>query len=92
VVYIEELVGQNTVNTVPPATLKAFLDHGCVRPDSLEENLAGAYRALATLEALGISMAEVTRDLELEGVKSFASAWKALMEAMEASRRAVAGE
>jgi transaldolase len=92
VVYIEELVGQNTVNTVPPATLKAFLDHGCVRAGSVEENLAGAYQALATLEALGISMADVTRDLELEGVKSFASAWKALMEAVETSRKAVVGE
>jgi transaldolase len=92
VIYIEELVGRDTVNTVPPATLAAFLDHGCVRPDSLEENLAGAYQAMARLEALGISMANVTAELESEGVKSFASAWKALMEAMEASRKAALGE
>ncbi len=92
VVYIEELVGVDTVNTVPPATLKAFLDHGIVRANSLEENLAGAYQSLARLEALGISMATVTAELEAEGVKSFASAWKALMDAMEASRKAVVGE
>jgi len=92
VIYIEELVGKHTVNTVPPATLSAFLDHGVVRADSLQEDLAGAYQSMARLEALGISMADVTRELEAEGVKSFASAWKALMDAMEASRRAVVGD
>ena len=88
VVYIEELVGRDTVNTVPPATLSAFLDHGLVRADSLEEDLPGAVQAMARLEALGISMANVTAELEAEGVKSFANAWKALLDAMEASREA----
>lgn len=88
VVYIEELVGKDTVNTVPPATLEAFLDHGVVRADSLEEDLPGAYQSMARLEALGISMANVTAELEAEGVKSFASAWKALMDAMDISREA----
>ncbi len=92
VIYVEELVGADTVNTVPPATLAAFLDHGKVHANTLEHDLPGAYQALARLEALGISMADVTRELEAEGVKSFASAWKALMDAMEASRRTVLGE
>jgi transaldolase len=92
VVYVEELVGADTVNTVPPATLAAFLDHGIVRANSLEEDLPGAYQALARLEGLGISMSDVTRELEAEGVKSFASSWKALMDAMEARRKAVVGE
>ena len=92
VVYIEELVGQNTVNTVPPATLAAFLDHGVVRANSLEEDLPGAYQAMARLEALGISRANVTAELEAEGVKSFAGAWKALMDTMEAQRKTVAGD
>ncbi len=92
VVYIEELVGVDTVNTVPPATLAAFLDHGLVRANSLEEDLPGAYQAMARLEALGMSMAGVTAELEAEGVKSFASAWKALMDAMEVSRKRVVGE
>ncbi len=92
VVYVEELVGQDTVNTVPPATLKAFLDHGVVRADSLEENLAGAYQVLANLETLAVSMTTVTAELEAEGVKSFADAWKALLDAVEASRQAVVGE
>jgi len=92
VVYIEQLVGKDTVNTVPPATLAAFLDHGVVCPDSLEEDLAGAYQSMARLEALGISMANVTAELEAEGVKSFASAWKALLDAMEVSRLAALNE
>jgi transaldolase len=92
VIYVEELVGMDTVNTVPPATLAAFLDHGAVRANSLEENLPGAFQTLARLEALDISMSDVTRQLEAEGVKSFAGAWKALMEAMETSRRAAVGE
>jgi transaldolase len=92
VIYIEELVGHDTVNTVPPATLKAFLDHGIVRADSLEEDLPAAYQAMARLEALGIPMVTVTAELEAEGVKSFADAWKALMNAMEASRKAAIGE
>lgn len=92
VLYVEELIGQDTVNTVPPATLAAFLDHGIVRADSLEENLPGAYQALARLETLGISMAAVTAELEAEGVKSFSSAWKALLDAVEASRQAAIGE
>lgn len=92
VVYIEELVGKDTVNTVPPATLAAFLDHGCVRPGSLEEDLTGAYQSMSRLEALGISMPTVTAELEAEGVKSFASAWKALMDAVEVKRKAAIGE
>jgi transaldolase len=87
VIYIEELIGPDTVNTVPPATLAAFLDHGRVRP-SLEEDLDGARAALAALEAQGISMAQVTAKLEEDGVKSFSDAFAVLIEAVEARRRA----
>ncbi len=86
VIYVEELIGPDTVNTVPPQTLAAFLDHGQVRLGSLEEDLEGARQTLATLEALGISMKVVTDELEQEGVKSFADAFTALLEAVEASR------
>jgi transaldolase len=89
VVYVEELVGPDTVNTVPPATLEAFLDHGVVRPGSLEENVAEAEQALAALESLEISMNAVTGELEQEGVKSFADAFTALLSAVEARRTAV---
>ena len=88
VMYIEELVGPDTVNTVPPATLAAFLDHGHVRPASLEEDLEGAAQAFADLEVLGISLNAVTGELEQEGVKSFSDAFTALQSAVEARRKA----
>lgn len=87
VMYVEELVGPDTVDTVPPQTLVAFLDHGQVR-QSLEENLAGAKQALAGLETLGISMDQVTAQLEDEGVKSFSEAFVVLLEAVDKRRKA----
>jgi transaldolase len=89
VIYVEELIGPDTVNTVPPQTLAAFLDHGQVRPGSLEENVAEAAQTLAGLQALGISMCIATCELELEGVKSFADAFTALLDAVETRRKAV---
>lgn len=85
VVYVEELIGADTVNTMPPQTVTAFLDHGRVRP-SLEEDLPGARQALADLEALGIYMKEVTDQLEEEGVKSFADAFTVLLKAIDDRR------
>ncbi len=63
-----------------------------MRAGSLEECLPEAYQTFAQLEALGVIMSDVTRELEVEGVKSFASAWRALLDAMETSRRAAVGE
>ena len=88
VVYVEELVGLDTVNTMPPQTVTAFLDHGQVRPGSLMEDVVGAEQTLESLEALGISIHGVTEALEREGVKSFADAYTALLDAVEASRQA----
>jgi transaldolase len=85
VIYVEELIGADTVNTMPPQTVVAFLDHGKVRM-SLEEDLNAARQALAGLEALGISMKQVTDQLEEEGVKSFSDAFSVLLKAV-ASRR-----
>ena len=72
-VYIEELIGPDTVNTVPPATLDAFRDHGQLR-DSLEEDIEGAKKVLADLDKTGISLEQITRDLVTDGVKLFADA------------------
>jgi transaldolase len=72
---------------VPPATLAAFLEHGVVRAGSLEENLGEANRVLEDLEALGISMAAITDELEEEGVKAFADAFTELLAAVEARRQ-----
>src|SRR6201747_84001 len=71
--YVEELIGKNTINTVPPATLDAFRDHGKLR-DSLEENIDEARRVLAELEKSGISLDAITAELVRDGVKQFADA------------------
>lgn len=88
VMYVDELIGPVTVNTVPPQTLEAFLDHGRVRL-SLEENLDEARRVLADLEKIGIQMEAVTRQLEEEGVKSFADAFTALLRVIDERRLAI---
>ena len=73
VLYVEELIGPNTVNTVPPATLDAFRDHGKPR-DSLEENVEDAKHVLAELDKSGISLDAITAELVKDGVKLFADA------------------
>src|SRR4051794_16799200 len=73
VLYVEELIGPNTINTVPPATLDAFRDHGTPR-DSLEENIDDARRVLEELEKSGISLDAITTELVKDGVKQFADA------------------
>jgi len=70
VMYAEELIGADTIDTMPLETLAAFRDHGKARP-SLEEDVEGARRTLADLEAAGISLRKVTDDLIVEGIKKF---------------------
>lgn len=91
VMYVEELIGPNTVNTMPPQTVVAFLDHGLVRA-SLEEGLQGANQVLVDLEALGISMKQVTNELEDEGVRSFSDAFTVLLKAVASRRHATVAE
>src|ERR1017187_4249847 len=86
VLYIEELIGPDTVNTVPPATLDAFRDHGKPRT-SLTENLEGARRTMADLAGVGIVMKDVTDKLTTDGVKLFADAFDALLAAVEQSTK-----
>lgn len=85
ILYVEELIGPDTVDTMPPQTITAFLDHGVVRP-SLEENIENARKVIADLEDLGISMSTVTAELEDEGVKSFSDSFRVLFEAIESRR------
>ncbi len=80
VLYVEELIGAETVDTIPPATFDAFRDHGRLRP-SLTENVEEAAKTMASLEKAGISMKEVTEKLVVDGVKLFADAFKQLLEA-----------
>src|SRR3979490_2131868 len=90
VLYVEELIGPNTVNTVPPATLDAFRDHGKVR-DSLEENVEDAGHVLAELEKSGISLDAITTELVKDGVKLFADAADKLYGAVAHKRAEVLG-
>jgi len=90
VLYIEELIGPNTVNTVPPATLDAFRDHGKAR-DSLEENVEDARRVLEELSRSGISLDDITSELVQDGVKLFAEAADKLYGAVAHKRAAVLG-
>jgi transaldolase/glucose-6-phosphate isomerase len=72
VMYVEELIGRETVNTMPEQTLLAFKEHGEVRPNSILENVAGAEKLMRDLAAIGIDMEKVTYDLQVDGVKLFA--------------------
>ena len=80
VLYVEELIGADTVDTIPPATFDAFRDHGKLRP-SLTENIDGAAKTMADLAKAGISMKEVTDKLIADGVKLFADAFTTLLAA-----------
>lgn len=90
VLYVEELIGPNTVNTVPPGTLDAFRDHGTPR-DSLEENVEEARHVLAELEKSGISLDAITAELVKDGVKQFADAADKLYGAVAYKRATVLG-
>jgi transaldolase/glucose-6-phosphate isomerase len=90
VLYVEELIGPNTVNTVPPATLDAFRDHGTPR-DSLEENVEDARHVLAELDKSGISLDAITAELVRDGVKLFADAADKLYGAVAHKRAASLG-
>jgi transaldolase/glucose-6-phosphate isomerase len=81
VIYVEELIGADTVDTIPPATFDAFRDHGKLRP-SLTENVEGAAKTMADLGKAGVSMKEVTDKLLADGVKLFADAFRGLLDAV----------
>ena len=89
VIYVEELVGPDTVNTLPPATLEAFRDHGEVR-QSVATDLGGAERTLASLEAAGVSMQAVTDRLLVEGLASFEQSFVTLLAGLARKRAALA--
>jgi transaldolase / glucose-6-phosphate isomerase len=86
VLYVEELIGPDTVDTIPPATLDAFRDHGKPRA-SLTEDLASAHRTMETTAKVGISMKEVTDKLTNDGVRLFAEAFDKLLAAVEKSSK-----
>jgi transaldolase/glucose-6-phosphate isomerase len=90
VMYVEELIGQNTVNTMPPATMDAFRDHGQARA-SLEEGIDAAQGVMASLDRVGIDLAKVTETLVKDGVRLFADAADKLLGVVERKREAILG-
>jgi transaldolase/glucose-6-phosphate isomerase len=83
--YVDALIGPDTVNTVPPATLSAFADHGIVAP-TLGQGIAEAHEQLAQLAELGIDLSAITQRLQAEGVTSFADAFESLLASIAEKR------
>ncbi len=89
VLYVEELIGPNTVNTIPPKTLDAFRDHGLVRR-SLDEGVAEAAQVLSDLADIGIDLDEATATLQREGVEKFVVPFDNLLATIDERRSALA--
>ena len=83
--YVDQLIGPQTINTVPPHTLEAFEDHGRAVL-TIEQDIPEARRAFASLAEIGISIDQITQELETEGVNSFAKAYAALLQTIESRR------
>jgi transaldolase len=90
VMYVEELIGPDTVDTMPAETVVAFQDHGEVRGDTVTEKVGKAHKLLAELEQVGIDYDDVTETLELEGVQKFADSFAELLDGVAAKRGALA--
>jgi transaldolase len=90
VLYVEELIGPDTVNTMPAETIRAFQDHGEVRGDTLTEGIGEAKALLDDLAAAGVDYDDVVETLEAEGVQKFADSFEELLAGIEAKRGALA--
>lgn len=86
--YVEELIGPDTVNTVPPETLEAFLDHGLART-TLTEDIDDARETMSRLARLGIDMDEVTANLQADGVRKFAESFDQMLETINERRESI---
>jgi transaldolase len=87
VLYVEELIGPDTVNTMPPETLEAFRDHGEVRGDTVNEGLVEARELLDALAGAGVDYDEIVALLEDEGVAKFSASFDELLAGIEAKQR-----
>jgi len=88
--YVEELIGPDTVNTIPPATLDSFMDHGRVAK-TLTKDLEEARRQIEKLADLGIDLTAVTQQLQYDGVVAFANPFDALMRSIAEKRERLLG-
>ena len=91
VLYVENLIGRETVNTMPPDTIKAFKEHGKVIREAVRENLDEAAAALAQLKALGIDLNAIAEKLQEDGVAAFAASFDQLMAALDKKRKSMRG-
>lgn len=89
VLYLDNLIGPETVSTVPQKTLDAFIYHGAIR-DSLEDELDVVQREMDTLRTLGVNIEAVARELEVEGVKKFADSYDAALATLQKKRQELA--
>ena len=86
--YVVERVAADCVNTMPQSTLDALIEHGVVRGDSITGAIAQAHTDIQAIEAAGVSLASVTAELEVKGLKSFAESWEVLLASVaEASNK-----
>jgi transaldolase len=90
VLYVEELIGPHTVNTMPEETIQAFQDHGEVRGDTVLEGVDEAHRLFEQLAAVGVDYDDVVATLEKEGVEKFSDSFAELLDGVRAKREAVA--
>jgi transaldolase len=91
VVYVEELIGPNTVNTAPPSTIDAFEDHGVVTGDTLLEGMDVAAARIAALGQVGVDFGAITAQLQVDGVASFAEAYEGLLASISHKQAEVLG-
>jgi len=87
--YVDALIGRDTVDTIPPATMDAFRDHGAVIPDAIEQDVSGARALLAELGENGVSLKEITDELVKDGVQQFADAFDKLFDTIAKRRHSL---
>jgi transaldolase len=89
--YVETLVGPHTVNTIPPNTLAALLNHGKITANTVKSDVAAAHKVFEDLKKAGISMHDVTSELTVEGVKAFAESYNEMLAAIGGKQKHLTG-
>lgn len=91
ILYVQDLIGRDTVNTMPTQTIDAYRDHGKPEADTIERRLDDARKIISTLPEVGIDLNAVTQQLEDNGVEAFANDYKKLLSSIEEKKRSFAG-
>ncbi|TAM93803.1 MAG: transketolase, partial [Chitinophagaceae bacterium] len=87
VMYVDALIGDETVNTLPDKTIDAFADHGTLKKDAIEDDLGEAQQVFNDLKHFDIDIDFITQQLEYEGVQKFIVAYDDLMKGLETKRQ-----